>query len=218
MSGKRGIPIVITGPSGVGKGTVVSRFCAMHGNVVLTKSGTTRKRRVPADPRDDKYIFYTKAEFEKMLTAGKIIEYTIFNNEYYGTISNQIDDILDAGRDVLLEIDIKGAMQVKKLYPEALLILLMPESYPMLEARLRSRKTETEEQIKARLDDAWTTVGFFHCFDYIVVNHTGNSPDEIEKRVNEAACQMLAAVNASMLRSENNTDILAVFYNSAKNN
>lgn len=190
---RRGFPVVIAGPSGVGKGTVISHILSSDDRFVRSRSATTRKKR-NGDPNESKYNFVTKEEFERDLHAGKVIEYTLYEGEYYGTVSSQIDEQLELGRSVLLDIDVKGALAIRKMYPSAVLIWLLPESFSQLERRLRDRGTESEEKIQGRLDKAREELTYFDEFDYLVVNEYG--------KIDKAADDVLAIVRAAAMRTK----------------
>lgn len=160
--------IVISGPSGAGKGTIVDKLLS-DSRYELSISCTTRAPR--GQERDGiNYFFKTREEFEKMIAENKFLEYADVFGGYYGTPKDYVLDKLESGKSVILEIDVQGALQVKKNYPEALMIFILPPSEEVLLARLRGRKTETEEQISKRFGKARAEMEFADKYDYTVVN------------------------------------------------
>ena len=146
---KRGMLIVISAPSGAGKGTVISRLLEKNKDLWLSSSATSRKPRSNDIPGKN-YYFYSKEEFEEKIKQNYFLEYASYADNYYGTPKEFIEQKLDAGIDVILEIEIQGAMQIKKLIPEALFIFIMPPSLKELKRRLISRNTDTKEKILER--------------------------------------------------------------------
>ncbi len=162
--------MVVSGPAGVGKGTVVKRACEKaEGNIHLSVSATTRNPR-PIDQEGVTYYFKTKEEFQQMIAANEVLEWAEYVGNYYGTPRKPVEDALSKGLDVILEIEVQGAMQIKKNFPSAVLTFIAPPSREELENRLRGRGTETEEQIQSRLATATTELSRMNEYDYIVVN------------------------------------------------
>ena len=160
---------MIAGPSGVGKGTVVHRVLEAVPGLILSVSATTRRPR-PTERDGVDYVFLTDEEFDRMTEGGELLEWAdVFGNRY-GTPAGPIRRVLETGRDVLLEIDVQGARQVKDRMPLAVLILLEPPSMDELERRLRSRGTEDEERLARRLAKAGWELEQRHRFDRAVVN------------------------------------------------
>lgn len=190
-----GVPIVIAGPSGVGKGTVVSKIIAGRSDFARSKSATTRPPR-ECDPNDSRYVFMSREAFMEALAKGDVIEYTVYAGNYYGTLCSQIDSCTREGKNVLLEIDVNGAVQIRRMYPDAILIWMLPRDFPELEKRLRDRGTEDEESIVRRLSEVKREIAHFYDFDYIVVNRDGK-PDE-------AVRDILGIVESEKLRVERN--------------
>lgn len=170
----KGLLLIISGFSGTGKGTVISRLLEKYNEkYALSVSATTRKpREGEVDGRD--YFFKTRDEFEEMIANEELIEHACYVDNYYGTPKKYVEDRLDEGKNVILEIEIQGALDVKRLFPESVLIFLFPPSVTELERRLRERGTETEEVISARMDRAAKEVESAYNYDYIVIN------DELE--------------------------------------
>ena len=162
--------VVISGPSGCGKDTVVKKILSMDDRFVLSVSATTRARR-PFEKDGVDYIFLSGEEFISKIAAGEFLEYTNYCNNYYGTLKQQIEDKVNAGKVVVLVIEVEGAQNVKKVYPDCLTIFLAPPSLEELERRLRSRETEDDTVIKQRMFKAKEELGFQSSYDYIVENN-----------------------------------------------
>lgn len=160
---------VISGSSGVGKGTVLKGFLTKNPNFMLSISCTTRKPR-NGEVDGVNYFFITRDEFQKCIDNNKFLEWAEFAGNFYGTKKKFINQCLEEGKDIILEIDTKGALQVKKQMPEAVLIFICPPSYEALENRLRGRHTEDEETIQKRLNEAKAEIERGKSFDYRIVN------------------------------------------------
>ncbi len=169
---KKGTLTIISGFSGAGKGTVMKALLAKYSDqYALSISATSRKpREGEMDGRE--YFFKTKEEFEELIAQGKLIEYAKYVDNYYGTPAEYVEEQRQAGKDMILEIEIQGALQVKEKYPEAMLIFLTPPSIPELKKRLIGRGTEEMSVIDARLKRAKEEARFMEQYDYIVVNDT----------------------------------------------
>lgn len=176
----KGLLVVLSGPSGVGKGTVrESLFKREDHDLVYSVSMTTRlPRSNEVDGKD--YYFVTKEEFEKGIKENRFLEYAKFINNYYGTPLDKVQKQLAEGHEVVLEIEVQGAMQVRKRMPEAILIFIAPPSMAALYDRLHIRGTESEVEVKERYDKACREVVMADFYDYIVVNDTvENAADKI---------------------------------------
>ncbi len=177
---ERGLLIVISGPSGVGKGTVRSALFAREGhNLVYSVSMTTRSpREGEVDGRE--YYFVSRDEFEERIRNNKFLEYAEFVGNYYGTPLDKVEKQLEEGNEVVLEIEVQGAMQVRKKMKDAVFIFIAPPTMQDLKKRLLRRGTECEEIIQERYDKACREVELAHMYDYIVVNDTvDNAADKI---------------------------------------
>ena len=144
---------ILTGPSGVGKATVLSRLLNNIDNVYVSISATTRKPRENEQNEKD-YFFMSRDEFEKLIKEDKFLEYAEYVGNYYGTPLGSVNEMLKNGKDVILEIEVQGALKVKEKCPEANMLFLIPPSFSALEFRLRSRGTESDEVIAKRLEKA----------------------------------------------------------------
>ena len=182
---KKGILIVVSAPSGCGKSTILARLMDRWNDLRFSISATTRAPR--GDEQDGKeYYFVTEEKFAEMIEAGEFLEYAEYSTFHYGTPRTPVVRQLEEGHDVYLDIEVKGAMQVKEQYPEALLIFLMPPSLAELRRRLISRGTDSMEVIERRLRTAEFELGFRDRFDFVVVN------DALDRAVEEVAGLIVA--------------------------
>lgn len=193
----KGIPIVISAPSGCGKDTILEQLFKINDNLRYSVSATTRAKR-EGEINGVSYHFHTTSSFEEMIANGEVLEYTKYCGNYYGTPKKSVTDVIESGKDVILKIEVEGAMNIKKIFPDAPLIFILPPSIAELERRLRKRGTETEETIKARIETAKKELECADKFDYVVVNA------ELEKAVEDVntiikAEKMKTAVNNSLL-------------------
>ena len=167
---RRGVLTVISGPSGVGKGTVIKRLFEIEDNLYFSVSATTRKPR-PGEIDGVHYSFKTKEEFEHDIETGEMLEYAIFNGNYYGTPRSAIEQSLSEGKDVVLDIEIQGAKNVKKILPESALVYLLPPDIEELKRRLIGRNTEDAETIAGRLHTAHAELNEApEIYNYFIVN------------------------------------------------
>ena len=169
---EKGLLIVLSGPSGVGKGTVRSALFNIPGHdLVYSVSMTTRGPRIgEVDGRE--YFFVSHEEFEKRIEENKFLEYAEFVNNYYGTPLDKVEELLEAGKEVVLEIEVQGALQVREKMKDAVFIFIVPPTMQDLYDRLHSRGTEPEEVVHARCEKAKREVNLAYLYDYIVVNDT----------------------------------------------
>ena len=162
--------IVISGPSGCGKDTVVKHIVHTDKRFVVSVSATTRAKR-PYEEEGKDYIFLTSTEFINKIAGGDFLEHTLYCDNYYGTLKSQIEEKVARGKVVVLVIEVEGAANVKKVYPDALTVFVAPPSLEELERRLRSRGTEDDGTIKQRLFRAREELGLKSSYDYIVENN-----------------------------------------------
>lgn len=165
----QGILMILSGPSGSGKGTVVSRIVKERSDTVLSVSATTRAPR-PGERDGIDYFFYSREKFLRLIDAGEFLEYAEYNGEYYGTPAAPIKEWLNKGKHVLLEIEVQGAEKVMDSGTDNVSLFLTVPSFCELERRLRKRGTETEESIKRRLEAAKNELTRTFRYDYIVLN------------------------------------------------
>lgn len=182
---RKGLLIVVSGPSGTGKGTVCTELLHQTPELGYSVSATTRQPRV-GEVDGKNYYFLTKQKFEEIASQGGFLEYANVYGNYYGTPLAKIQQRLENGQDVLLEIDIQGALNVMKRCPDGLFIFLLPPSISELEHRLRGRGSETEESIARRMGNAKKEIDIGRQYRYVVVN------DTVEKAVSTIK-QILAA-------------------------
>ena len=194
---KKGKLIVISGPSGVGKGTVVKALLAKNPNMRLSVSATTRSIR-PGEIHGVHYYFISREEFEQMLAENRFLEHARYVSNYYGTPEAPVDEMLAQGLDVILEIEVQGALQIKQRRPEAVLVFIAAPSYAELAARLRGRGDTEEALVLQRLETARFEYTIAPQYDYIVVNDL----------VEEAADEILAILTAEGLRAKYQLDFL----------
>ena len=193
----KGLLIVISGPAGSGKGTVCSHLLKT-GDFAFSVSATTRAPR-PGEQNGINYHFISKEEFITRINDGDMLEYTEYCGNFYGTPKKEAEAVLDSGKNLILEIEVEGARNVKEKYPEAILILLLPPSFATQELRLRGRGTETEEKILARLEQTKNELKFANCYDYVVYNYDGMDLD--------AAKKIISIIDAEKSSVKRNTQI-----------
>jgi len=184
----KGTLFVISSPSGGGKSTIISRLLKNDKNLKYSVSATTRKPR-KGEVNGIDYYFLSENEFKEKIKKGEFLEWAEVHNNYYGTLRSQIENTLNRGHNVILDIDVQGGSSVKKIMPEAVLIFLMPPSLEELEKRLRNRGTDSEEDIKKRLENARHEIDQSSKYDFKVVNNeiseTVTMVEKIIKQFNE---------------------------------
>ena len=200
MKREKGQLIVLSGPSGVGKSTVIAELLGQRDNIYFSVSYTTRQPRV-GEQDGVNYNFVDRAEFERMISAGELLEYAEYVGNYYGTSLKAIQDWLDAGTDVLLDIEVQGAAKVRERCPGALFIFIIPPSFEELSRRLHRRNTDSEDVIAGRLEKARVEFHEIPHYDYLVIND----------KVSGAVGEIEAILTASQCRVENRKSILTQF-------
>lgn len=188
----KGLLIVVSAPSGCGKGTILAEVLK-DGNYYFSVSATTR---APREGEKDgvNYRFITKDAFEELIRENKMLEYTEYCGNYYGTPLTYVDENLNKGKNVILEIEVEGAMNIRKMRPDAVLIFILPPSVKELRRRLEKRRTESKEVIDKRINTALTEIRFADKYDYIMVN------GPLEKAVED----FKTIVSAAAMSSDNN--------------
>lgn len=199
---EQGLLIVISGPAGSGKGTV-NQLLLQSPDYAFSVSATTRAPR-PGETDGVNYHFITTDDFEQRIREGELLEYTHYCGNYYGTLKKETQKILQSGKNLLLEIEVEGAMNIKRLRPDAVLIMLLPPSYEVQEQRLRGRGTETEEKICARLARAREELEYLSGYDYIVYNY--------DNGVEQCAEDIRSIVLAERCSVRRNPDAKAAFF------
>lgn len=186
----KGTLIVISAPSGAGKGTVISKLLEKENNLWLSVSATSRAHRTN-DKEGVTYYFYSKEEFENKIKEGYFLEYAEYVGNYYGTPKKFIEEKLNKGIDVILEIEIQGAMQIKKLIPEALFIFIMPPTLEELKRRLVGRNTDSKEKIIERFKIAYKEINEVSKYNYVVVNdEVDNAVSKIQAIIKAEKCRV----------------------------
>ena len=166
----RGVLLVVSGPSGVGKGTIIKKLFEHNKNLYFSVSATTREPR-PGEENGVHYLFKSREEFENDIANGGMLEYAVYSRNYYGTPRSAVEEQLAAGHDVVLDIEIHGARNVKRLMPEAVLVYILPPDMAELRKRLVGRNTESEDAIKLRLEAAYRELKEApDLYDFFVVN------------------------------------------------
>ncbi|WP_077610916.1 guanylate kinase [Clostridium sp. Marseille-P2415] len=203
---EHGMLVVVSGFSGAGKGTIMKELLKRYDNYALSISATTRKpREGEADGRE--YFFVTEERFQSMIEKDELIEYAQYVNHYYGTPKEYVLNQMKTGKDVILEIEIQGALKVKKCFPEAILVFVMPPNGSELKRRLIGRGTESMDVINARLRRAAEEAEGMEAYDYILIN------DEIDTCVEE----MHRMISVQHNRASNNMAFLSQIREELKN-
>ena len=195
---------MVSGPAGSGKGTVNAKLLKSP-EYAISVSATTRAPR-PSEVHGVDYYYITKEEFEQRIAHGEMLEYTSYCGNYYGTPKKEAEAVLESGRNLILEIEVEGAMNVKRLYPEAVLIMLLSPSFSQQEQRLRGRGTETEEKILARLERTREELKELSHYDYIVYNEDDGA--------DRCADEIRAIVLAEKHATRRHPDAMERYFNS----
>lgn len=198
-----GLLTVISGPAGSGKGTVIKELMKKDKSFVYSVSATTRAPR-PGEADGVNYHFISRADFLERIETGGMLEYTEYCGNLYGTPRKEAEEVLQSGKNLILEIEVQGAENIKRIFPEAVLIMLLPPSYKKQEERLRGRGTEPEEKILARLEQAKNEIKMLHLYDYIVYNED----DGAERTADD----IIAISRAEKCRQARNPDAEKKFF------
>jgi guanylate kinase len=193
----RGSLVVISGFAGVGKGSILNEMMKRHEGYAYSVSATTRSPR-PGETDGVNYFFISREKFKEMIEKGELLEYASYVENYYGTPRFYVERMMAEGRDVLLEIDIQGAMNIRKSMPEAILVFVLPPSAGVLEQRLTGRGTETPELVKKRLARAAEEAAGVGGYDYIIVN------DALE----DAISDFFAVIRGEQLKTQFSGNII----------
>ena len=181
---EKGNLIVISGPSGAGKGTVIKKLKEINDNFWLSISMTSREIRSNDIP-DKTYFFVSREEFERRINNNVFLEYAQYNGNYYGTPRDKINEKLNEGYDVILEIEIQGALKIKELVPDAIFIFILPPSMKELKRRLVSRGTDSREKILSRFKTAYQEINHVTKYNYVVIN------DDVDKAADKVNAILL---------------------------
>ncbi len=188
MLNRKGLLLVVSGPSGAGKGTICKALLNKNDQIKLSVSATTRKPR-NGEVHGVNYFFIEKEEFTNMISNGEFLEYAQIYDNFYGTPKAAIIECLENGQDVILEIEMQGARQIKEVYPEGVFIFVLPPSLEELKSRIVGRGTETQEEIEKRFSCAFEEINQIVNYDYFIVN------EDIEKSVNDVEAIISAEKN-----------------------
>ncbi|MDQ3801150.1 MAG: guanylate kinase [Acidobacteriota bacterium] len=202
----KGNLFIITSPSGGGKGTLIREVLRTVTKVGYSVSFTTRGQRV-GEEHGKHYYFVSREEFEKRAAEGEFLEWANVHGNLYGTSRAQVESELNLGRDIILEIDVQGAENVKKVAPEAIGVFILPPSFEVLRERLTARQTESEADLRVRLQNSKTEVGRWREFDYVIIN------DEINRASQDLAAVFLAERLKRGRQAENIEKIIKTFEN-----
>lgn len=197
---RKGSLFVVSAPAGCGKDTILNELFKKTDRAGYAVSATTRAPR-EGEVNGVHYHFLTREEFERKIAEKEVLEYTEYCGNYYGTLRKSVNDLLEQGKDAVLKIEVEGAMNIKKAFPEACLVFILPPSWEVLEKRLRDRGTETEDKIIERTNQARREVEFAANYDYLIVN------DDLSEAVDD----LLAVFTAEGLRRERNDELLQKF-------
>ncbi len=195
---KKGLLIAVSGFSGAGKGTLMKKLMdECPDDFALSISATTRQPR-EGEKEGVEYFFKTKEEFEEMIDAGELIEHAVYVGNYYGTPKKFVDEQRESGKDVLLEIEVQGVLQVKEKFPDTVTVFVTPPTISELRKRLTGRGTEDAETIEKRIERAAEEVRYAYDYDYLLIN------DDIDK----AIADLRDIVSAEHQKEENRTDVI----------
>lgn len=197
---RKGSLFVVSAPAGCGKDTILNELFKKTDKAGYAVSATTRVPR-EGEVNGVHYHFLTRGEFEHRIAEKEVLEYTEYCGNYYGTLRKSVNDLLEQGKDAVLKIEVEGAMNIKKAFPEACLVFILPPSWEVLEKRLRDRGTETEDKIIERTAQARREVEFAANYDYLIVN------DDLAEAVDD----LLAVFRAEKLRRARNDELLQRF-------
>lgn len=193
----KGRLFLVSGPSGSGKDTVLKEFFKICPEVAFSISSITRPMR-EGEVEGEKYNFISREKFEAMLAADQLLEHNIFVGNYYGTPKAPVEKCIAEGRDMIIEIDVNGAAQIREKLPEAVSVFIMPPSLEVLRNRLSGRGTETPDVVEMRIGEALREIGEAYKYDYIVVNDV----------LSEAVDQLVTVVRCDRLKTDRQTQLI----------
>lgn len=201
---KKGLLIVVSGPSGAGKGTICKEILDRRDDIFVSISATTRTPR-KGEVDGVNYFFHSREKFEKMIEEEAFIEYAEVYNNLYGTPKDYVLEKLNRGENILLEIDIQGALQVKKRYPEGVYIFILPPSMKELKNRIIGRGSETPESLERRFSSAFGEIEFVNQYDYYIINdEVKSATDVMESIIVAERCKVIEDIEdlISMFKEE----------------
>ncbi len=181
----KGLPIILSAPSGAGKSTVAELVAKALPNTILSVSCTTRAPR-PGEENGKHYFFISEPDFKSKIKTGEFLEWAEVHGKYYGTPRQHLEDNINRGLNVILTIDVQGALSIKRFYPQGVYIFLVPPSWEVLEQRLKLRASDDGQSVKLRMTNARKELSFLSHYDYLVVN------DELDKAVKDVSVIMQA--------------------------
>lgn len=201
----KGLLIIVSGPSGAGKGTICKELLSRDQSVLVSVSATTRTPR-NGEVDGESYHFMNRETFLSMIDEGGFLEYACVYDNYYGTPKQFVIDQISAGKNVLLEIDIQGALQVKKKYPEGVFVFVLPPSMKTLKSRIEGRGSETPESLNKRLSSAFTEIEYIKNYDYFLVNDTiCHATDLLQAIITAEKCRVDADIEEIVSRFKEET-------------
>jgi len=196
----KGLLIIVSGPSGAGKGTICKELITRDDSIVVSVSATTRKAR-SGEVDGSSYHFINRERFESLINDDGFLEHASVYDHYYGTPKNFVIEQITKGKNVLLEIDIQGALQVKKKYPEGIFIFVLPPSMQTLKERIVGRGSETPESLEKRLSSAYSEIELIKNYDYFIVNDTvSHATDILQAIITAEKCRVNADIEAIVRR------------------
>lgn len=190
----KGLLIIVSGPSGAGKGTICKELISRDDSILVSVSATTRKPR-NGEVDGISYHFLSRERFEKMILEDGFLEHACVYDNYYGTPKDFVVEQITQGKNVLLEIDIQGALQVKKKYPEGIFVFILPPSMKTLKSRIEGRGSETPESLNKRLSSAYSEIELIKNYDYFIVNDTvDHATDVLQAIITAEKCRVDADI------------------------
>lgn len=196
----KGLLIIVSGPSGAGKGTICKELINRDDSIVVSVSATTRKPR-NGELDGSSYHFLDRAHFESLIKEDGFLEHACVYDNYYGTPKNFVVEQITTGKNVLLEIDIQGALQVKKKYPEGIFVFVLPPSMQTLKERIVGRGSETPESLEKRLSSAYSEIELIKNYDYFIVNDTvSHATDILQAIITAEKCRVNAGIEGIVRR------------------